>query len=65
MNNFVLETVDNHCSYCGEPIQLLIDCSVHSQDYIEDCQVCCRPIAISATVDSEGFPSVSLRSDDE
>ena len=33
-----------NCPYCGEAISVLIDCSVAEQDYIEDCQVCCRPI---------------------
>jgi len=34
------------CPYCGETISVLIDCSVEQQEYIEDCQVCCRPITI-------------------
>lgn len=32
------------CPYCGEDIDVLIDCSVSSQNYVEDCSVCCRPI---------------------
>lgn len=32
------------CPYCGESINVLIDCSNEAQEYIEDCQVCCRPI---------------------
>jgi hypothetical protein len=28
------------CPYCGESIEILIDPSVPSQRYIEDCQVC-------------------------
>ena len=32
------------CPYCGENIDVVIDCSEISQEYIEDCQVCCRPI---------------------
>lgn len=65
MSHFSLESVNSYCPYCGEPIELLVDCSVTEQEYVEDCQVCCRPMLISASVDSEGFPSVSLRSDDE
>lgn len=41
------------CPYCGEPIDLLIDTSVPSQCYIEDCQVCCRPISVSVEVDED------------
>jgi hypothetical protein len=29
----------------------VLDVSVSGQDYIEDCFVCCRPIAISYTAD--------------
>ena len=32
------------CPFCGEKIIVLIDSSQDTQDYIEDCQVCCRPI---------------------
>jgi hypothetical protein len=60
-----LESVNNYCPYCGEPIELLIDCSVHSQEYVEDCQVCCAPMVITTEVDSSGFPSVSVRAEDE
>jgi hypothetical protein len=53
------------CPYCGESIEVLLDCSVEEQQYIEDCQVCCRPIEFYVTVDSEGEPSVSVASDSE
>lgn len=35
------------CPYCWETISMLIDTSVSSQTYIEDCEVCCRPIQIT------------------
>lgn len=35
------------CPYCWESISMLIDTSVSTQTYIEDCEVCCRPINIS------------------
>ncbi len=34
------------CPYCGETIELVVDCSVAHQQYIEDCSVCCRPIVV-------------------
>jgi hypothetical protein len=34
------------CPYCGEPIDLAVDVSAGEQSYIEDCQVCCRPIEV-------------------
>jgi len=36
-------SVSVQCPYCGEDIDLLVDCSVESQHYVEDCLVCCRP----------------------
>jgi hypothetical protein len=65
MSHLAIESVNNYCPYCGEPIELLIDCSVHSQEYVEDCQVCCAPMVITTEVDSSGFPSVSVRAEDE
>jgi transcription elongation factor Elf1 len=38
------------CPYCGEQISMLVDLSVPRQTYIEDCEVCCKPIEITCTV---------------
>ncbi len=38
------------CPYCGEVIDVLIDGSVERQEYIEDCQVCCRPIVFQVQI---------------
>ena len=54
-----------HCPYCGEFIHMLIDCSVEQQQYIEDCQVCCRPIVLYAQTDAECNLSVDARHEDE
>ncbi|MEM6802347.1 MAG: CPXCG motif-containing cysteine-rich protein [Bacteroidota bacterium] len=32
--------------YCFEHISMMLDPSVGSQCYIEDCEVCCNPIEI-------------------
>lgn len=38
------------CPYCGEKISMLLDLSLDdTQTYIEDCEVCCRPIQIVYT----------------
>lgn len=60
----MLPTVSVDCPYCGEPIELLIDDSAGDQRYIEDCQVCCRPIVVVATVE-EGEAHVSVRAENE
>lgn len=45
---------DVHCPYCGEPFETRVDLSAGSADYIEDCQVCCRPIQFHLQVDHDG-----------
>ncbi len=61
----LLETVQIECPYCGERIDLVIDRSVGSQEYIEDCQVCCKPINLSIAVGEDGEPIISARHEDE
>ena len=34
------------CPYCWEEISMVLDTSVTSQTYVEDCEVCCNPIEI-------------------
>ena len=48
------------CPYCGEFIDVLLDCSnSEEQEYIEDCQVCCRPMTLKVTM--REFGGVDLR----
>jgi hypothetical protein len=54
-----------HCPYCGETIEILVDCSIAEQDYIEDCQVCCQPINFSVTVNDPENISLQVNRDDE
>jgi len=49
----LLQTHQLSCPYCGEEIQIVVDCSVSEQDYIEDCQVCCRPIHFHIEIEGE------------
>lgn len=63
MNDLIEQTIS--CPYCGEQIGVLIDPSVEQQDYIEDCQVCCRPIVFQVTVLLSGEWNVQVRRDDE
>ena len=42
------------CPHCGQSISVLLDLSVPDQEYIEDCEVCCRPIVINQ-VSNDGF----------
>jgi hypothetical protein len=61
----MLDPVLIHCPYCGEPIEILVDASVDSQRYIEDCQVCCRPIEIAVAIDEDGELQVSATSEND
>jgi len=53
------------CPYCGQENVIFIDISVPRQTYIEDCQVCCRAIMLSVSIDKYGEPSVVVRREDE
>ena len=59
------QVLREYCPYCGEAIELLVDSSLGQQDYIEDCQVCCRPMEVSVVVNAEGEASVVLSNDSE
>jgi len=50
------------CPYCWEEISVLLDLSVASQSYIEDCEVCCNPITISFQSDAGALISFSADS---
>ena len=59
-----MESLDEttiHCPYCGEPNNVLLDPSEAGQSYIEDCQVCCRPIVF--VMDSGGGVEVFTEDD--
>jgi hypothetical protein len=51
--------------YCGEVIQVLIDHEEAGQQYIEDCQVCCKPIIFKVVVNTAGELSVSVCDENE
>ncbi|MDH5516814.1 MAG: CPXCG motif-containing cysteine-rich protein [Gammaproteobacteria bacterium] len=53
------------CPYCGEMIGILIDGSVLQQDYIEDCQVCCRPINFTVRISQDNHADVIARHENE
>lgn len=59
------EAVEIQCPYCGEGIEISVDCSVENQSYIEDCQVCCRPMDITMVIDGDGEPNVEVSAEDE
>lgn len=53
------------CPYCGEEIEVAVDCSVGRQTSIEDCAVCCRPITFTVVVADGEVRSIEARTEDE
>lgn len=47
------------CDGCGEEIVVPLDPSAgHSQSYVEDCPVCCRPNLVQVQFDEDGSARV-------
>lgn len=63
----MLHSSAQHCPYCGEPIELLIEAEAGDQHYVEDCQVCCRPIHVhvGAGDAAAGAPDVRLATEND
>jgi hypothetical protein len=64
-NMSFLNTVHVNCPYCGETIELVVDFSAGDEEYVEDCSVCCRPMAVSISEDRSGRRSVYVRAENE
>ena len=43
------------CPYCWEQISMILDNTEEISDYIEDCEVCCRPIELSFRFSGENL----------
>jgi len=63
MNELQTHSID--CPYCGEIIEIEVDCSISNQSYIEDCSVCCRPIDINVEIDFDNQVHVRVAHEDE
>ena len=60
-----LQTASIQCPYCWETIEVLIDDCGESQQYIEDCQVCCRPINFHLELDETQQVQVHVFTENE
>ncbi|NND54190.1 MAG: CPXCG motif-containing cysteine-rich protein [Gammaproteobacteria bacterium] len=56
---------DVNCPYCGESISVVVDEQEAGHQYIEDCQVCCRPIVFNIAVGGDGALIVSVHNENE
>lgn len=53
------------CPYCGEINEIALDPGSGSQqEYVEDCQVCCRPWRVSVRYQPDGTAEVSAEVED-
>ena len=54
-----------HCPYCGESGTVLVDpVGGGHQQYVQDCEVCCRPWEVTVRVMSHGMVAVEVKQED-
>ncbi len=53
------------CPYCGEINEIALDPgSGNQQEYVEDCQVCCRPWRVVVQYQADGTADVAAEPED-
>ncbi|WP_372744205.1 CPXCG motif-containing cysteine-rich protein [Lutibacter sp.] len=50
------------CPYCWEQISMLLDSSIKSQTYVEDCEVCCNPIELKVIFEENTLTELNINS---
>lgn len=55
-----MEEVFFNCPYCGAEVSVLCDTSIPRQEYIEDCEVCCRPLEFIVTAEESEITSFQV-----
>ena len=60
------EAIEILCPYCGQPVGVAVDLGGgREQQFVSDCEVCCRPIEFTITVDEDGRVDVATRASGE
>ena len=55
-----------YCPHCSEPVEITLDPgSGTEQEYVEDCEVCCRPWRVFVTYGRDGSADVSVATLDD
>jgi len=49
------------CPYCGQSIGIMVDQSIGQQQYVEDCQICCRPITFHIDLSDRDDPLIEAQ----
>ena len=53
------------CPYCGEPVEITLDPGGGDyQEYVEDCEVCCRPWQVIVQYGPDGSAEVTVTGED-
>ncbi|HEU5262814.1 MAG TPA: CPXCG motif-containing cysteine-rich protein [Gemmatimonadales bacterium] len=53
---------DVTCPHCGETMSVALDpAGGRAQEYVEDCQVCCRPWKVRLWYDATGAAEVQIQ----
>lgn len=53
------------CPHCGEPNEIALDPgSGSSQEYVEDCQVCCQPWHVFVRYARDGTAAIDISASD-
>ena len=63
MNNWALQEQVVSCPYRGEGISVLLNPEDVGVEYIEDCQVCCRPIEFLISENEHGALDARVQSE--
>lgn len=50
----VNDALSLECPHCGEPFTIGFDVSEGSAEFVVDCEVCCRPIAVAVRLGDDG-----------
>jgi cysteine-rich CPXCG protein len=54
------------CPYCGETVEITLDPGGGvEQEYVEDCQVCCRPWLVRVNYNASGGAEVEVEASDD
>jgi hypothetical protein len=48
------EFVAFQCPWCGERMETKVDLTAGPRSYVEDCQVCCRPMELAIELEANG-----------
>ena len=48
------EFVQLTCPWCGEAFGTAVDLTTGDRTWVEDCQVCCRPMRVTLDLDEKG-----------